>query len=279
MQMGTTQRLTASRDTANGLYFTDGESEILLPRSEVPMGWVPGIETELFLYRDSEDRPTATRRRPAAQLGQAAIMDVADVSAAGAFLKWGLLKDLLVPRSEQAVPLTKGQSVLALVLLDEATDRLYGTTKLAAHLSRDTAGLTEGQEVSCLVWKLHDLGWTVLVEQRWQGLIYRGEARALRPGETLRGWISQIREGKLDIRLRPQGFRDANPDAEQRILAGLEKANGRLALNDKSSPEEIFAVLGLSKKAFKAACGTLYKKGLIALGDAVTSVKPAASSD
>ncbi len=280
MQMGTTQRLTASRDTENGLYFTDGESEVLLPRSEVPMGWVPGIEPELFLYRDSEDRPTVTRRKPAAELGQAAIMEVADLAPAGAFVKWGLLKDLLVPRSEQAVPLAKGQMVLVLVLLDETTDRLYGSTKLAAHLSRDTTGLTEGQEVSCLVWKLHDLGWQVLVEQRWQGLIYRDETRALRPGDTLRGWISQIRdEGKLDIRLRPQGFRDANPDAEERILAALEKGNGRLALNDKSAPDEIFAVLGLSKKAFKTACGTLYKRGLIVLGDTITSVKTAGSSD
>lgn len=279
MQMGTVQRLTASRDTANGLYFTDGESEILLPRSEVPMGWVPGIETELFLYRDSEDRPTATRKRPLAQLGEAAVMEVVDLAPAGAFVRWGLLKDLLIPHTEQAVPLAKGQSVLVLVLLDEDTDRLYGTTKLTGHLDRDVSGLAMGQEVSCVVWKLHELGWTVLVENRWQGLIYRDETRALKPGETLRGWISQIREGKLDIRLRPQGFRDANPDAEGKILAALSKAGGRLALNDKSAPDEIQAVLGLSKKAFKAACGTLYRKGLVTLGDAVTSTKADGSSD
>jgi predicted RNA-binding protein (virulence factor B family) len=278
MQMGTFQRLMASRDTANGLYFTDGESEILLPRSEVPMGWVPGIETELFLYRDSEDRPTATRKTPLAQLGQTAVMDVAEVGPTGAFLQWGLLKDLLVPHAEQAIPLVKGQSVLVLVQLDERTDRLYGTTKLSRHLSRDLSGLTVGQQVSCTVWKLHELGWMVIVENRWQGLIYRNEARILRPGEQLQGWISELREGKLDIRLRPQGFASANPDAEDRIMAALSKAGGRLALNDKSNPDEIFAVLGLSKKAFKTACGTLYKKGLIELGDAVTSKKTDESS-
>jgi len=243
------------------------------------MGWVPGIETELFLYRDSEDRPTATRKTPLAMLGQAAAMEVAAVGSAGAFVRWGLLKDLLVPHGEQAVPLVPGQTVLVLVQLDERTDRLYGTTKITRCLSRDLTGLKAGQAVSCQVWKLHDLGWTVLVENRWQGLIYRDEARTLRPGERLQGWISELRDGKLDIRLRPQGFADANPDAEERILAALAKAGGRLALNDKSDPGEVFAVLGLSKKAFKTACGTLYKRGLIRLGEAVTSATPAGSSN
>jgi len=268
MNMGTTMRLTAARETDNGFYFTDGESEILLPRSEIPEGWAPGVVADLFLYRDSEDRPTATLRRPAAELGQTAFLEVVDTGPVGAFVRWGLLKDLLIPHSEQAVPLVPGQKVLVMVLLDDATDRLYGTTKLTPHLSQDLSGLRLGQQVTCRVWKLHDQGWTVVVNHRWQGLIYRNESpTTLVPGEELPGWIVTLRDdGKLDVRLRPQGFALANPDAEARILGALDRAGGQLRLNDRSSPDEIQRVLGLSKKAFKTACGTLKKKGQIVLG-------------
>jgi predicted RNA-binding protein (virulence factor B family) len=275
MNMGTTVRLKAARQTDNGFYFTDGEAEILLPRSEIPEDWRPGVEADLFLYRDSEDRPTATRRRPAAEVGQAALMDIVDVGAIGAFAGWGLLKDLLIPKGEQAVPLTVGQKVLVMVLLDPNTDRLYGTTKLAGYLSKDVSGFRLGQEVNLRVWKLHDQGWSVLVEHRWQGLVYRNETpQSLRPGEELKGYIYQLRDdGKIDVRLRPQGFQSANPDAEERILGALAKAGGKLGLTDKSDPGEIQAILGLSKKAFKTACGTLLKKGRIVLGEGSISAK------
>jgi len=282
MNMGTTMRLKAARETDNGFYFTDGESEILLPRSEIPEDWKPGVEADLFLYRDSEDRPTATRRRPEAEVGQSAYLEVVDTGSVGAFVRWGLLKDLLIPHSEQTVPLTVGQKVLVLVLLDEATDRLYGTTKLTNHLSHDLSSLRLGQEVSCLVWKLHDQGWTVLVEHLWQGLVYRNESpRPLMPGEALKAWIFQLRDdGKIDVRLRPQGFSAANPDAETRILEALDKAGGRLGLTDKSDPQEIQTLLGLSKKAFKTACGTLSKKGLIRFEvEAITSARTTGTSN
>lgn len=268
MNMGTTMRLRASRQTDNGFYFTDGESEILLPRSEVPDDWAPGVEADLFLYRDSEDRPTATRRKPEAEVGQSALLEVVDVGPVGAFVRWGLLKDLLVPHSEQAVPLAVGQKALVLVLLDETTDRLYGTTKLTVHLNKDLSGFRLGQAVEARVWKLHDQGWTVLVHHRWQGLIYRNETpRPLVPGEKVTAWIFGLRDdGKIDLRLRPQGFTAANPEAEQKILAALDRAGGRLRLSDRSAPDEIQATLGLSKKAFKVACGTLMKRGLITLG-------------
>lgn len=282
MNMGTTARLQAVRQTENGFYFTDGESEILLPRSEIPGDWALGTEAELFLYRDSEDRPTATRRRPEAEVGQSALLEVVATGPVGAFVRWGLLKDLLIPHSEQAVPLAVGQKVLTMVLLDEATDRIYGTTKLTRHLSKDLSGFRLGQQVSARVWKLHDQGWTVLVEHRWQGLIYRNEtSRTLKPGEELTAWVFGLRDdGKVDLRLRPQGFSAANPDAEARILEALEKTGGRLRLTDRSAPEEIQALLGLSKKAFKTACGTLLKRGLVAFEpDAIViSTKEAGSS-
>lgn len=282
MNMGTTMRLRAARETDNGFYFTDGEAEILLPRSEIPTEWKPGIEADLFLYRDSEDRPTATRRRPAAEVGQAAFLEIVAVGPIGAFAAWGLLKDLLIPHGEQATPLVVGQKVLVMVRLDDTTDRLYGTTKLTASLTKDTSGFRLGQEVACQVWKPHDQGWSVLVEHRWQGLVYRNESpRTLGPGQLFRGYIYQLRDdGKIDVRLRPQGFQSANPDAEERILAALTQAGGTLGLTDKSDPAAIQSLVGLSKKAFKTACGTLYKKGLIAIGEtAITLTKGAGSSD
>jgi len=283
MNMGTVQRLHAARETENGFYFTDGEAEILLPRSEIPTNWEPGIDADLFLYRDSEDRPTATRRRPAAQVGQAAYLEIVDTGPVGAFASWGLLKDLLIPHGEQATPLTVGQSALVMVLLDETTDRLYGTTKLGNRLSKDVSGFRLGQEVACQVWKPHDQGWTVLVEHRWQGLVYRNETpQLLTTGDRFTGYIYQLREdGKIDVRLRPQGFQHANPEAERIILAALEKGGGYLELTDKSDPSEIQAILGLSKKAFKTACGTLNKKGLIRWEPAGIAIlaKGAGSSD
>jgi predicted RNA-binding protein (virulence factor B family) len=281
MNMGTTVRLRAARETENGFYFTDGDAEVLLPRSEVPPTWKVGVEADLFVYRDSEDRPTATRRKPAAEVGQAAVLEIVATGPIGAFASWGLLKDLLIPHGEQAVPLTVGQKVLVMILLDEDTDRLYGTTKLTSHLERDLSAFRLGQEVACQVWKLHDQGWTVLVEHRWQGLVYRNESpRPLVPGEELRAWIYQLRDdGKIDLRLRPQGFTAANPDAEARILEALGKAGGRLRLSDKSDPAEIQALLGLSKKAFKTACGTLLRKGQLVLGEGFISTKEGGSSD
>ena len=282
MNMGTTARLKAARETDNGFYFTDGDAEILLPRSEIPEGWTVGIEADLFLYRDSEDRPTATLRRPAAEVGQCASLEIVDTGPLGAFAAWGLLKDLLIPKSELTAPVAVGQSVLVFVLLDPQTDRLFGTTKLAAHFSRDLSAFRVGQEAGGLVWKLHDQGWIVVVDHQWQGMLYRNEtAGNLRPGQTVRVWISGLREdGKIDLRQRPQGFQEANPEAEARILGALAKAGGRLGLTDKSSPEEIQAVLGLSKKAFKMACGTLFKKGTILWTDEgiATSGKEAGSS-
>jgi predicted RNA-binding protein (virulence factor B family) len=267
MIMGTTALLRAARQTENGLYFTDGESEVLLPRSEITEGLGVGSQADLFLYRDSEDRPTATLRRPFAELGQVGWLEVSDVNAVGAFVDFGLRKHLLIPHSHQSGPLVKGQKALVRLLLDEETDRLYGTTLLATQLSTDTSGFRAGQEVSCRVWRLHDKGWTVLVNHNWQGLVYKNEAtRALTPGEGFPGWISVLRDdGKIDVRLRPQGFVAANPDACVRILEALDKAGGTLNLNDKSDPTEIQAILGLSKKAFKTACGTLWKEKKITL--------------
>jgi hypothetical protein len=265
MNTGQTTLLKAARQTDNGWYLTDGNSEVLLPRSEAPNDWKVGTEARVFLYRDSEDRPTATLRRPFLEVGEVGWLEVSDVNSVGAFVDFGLRKHLLVPHSQQNVVLVKGQKTLVRLLLDDETDRLFGTTLVATHLMTDLSGFRLGQEIFCRVWRLHDKGWTVLVNHLWQGLVYKNEAlRSLMPGEAFTGYVYALREdGKIDVRMRPQGFQAANPDARERILAALAEAGGSLTLSDNSTPQEIQNVLGLSKKAFKVACGTLWKEKLI----------------
>lgn len=269
IHMGKTQVLRALRTTENGCYLTDGEAEILLPRKEVPDKLAMGTELSVFIYRDSEDRPTATLTKPLAEAGQLAYLTIRDVSSFGAFADWGLLKDLLIPASQQLVPLSVGQKVLVLVLVDLATDRIFATTKLAAHLNNSPADWKTGQALVCRVWKPHDLGWVVLTPDLHQGMVYQNETRRiLKPGEELTLYVSQVRpDGKVDFRLTPQGFSQANPDHRLVILETLVRQGGHLPVGDKSSPQEIEALLGLSKKAFKTACGTLYKDKKILIDD------------
>jgi predicted RNA-binding protein (virulence factor B family) len=265
MNTGQTTLLKAARQTDNGWYLTDGNSEVLLPRSEAPNDWKVGTEARVFLYRDSEDRPTATLRRPFLEVGEVGWLEVSDVNSVGGFVDFGLRKHLLVPHSQQNVVLVKGQKTLVRLLLDDETDRLFGTTLVATHLMTDLSGFRLGQEIFCRVWRIHDKGWTVLVNHLWQGLVYKNEAvRTLMPGEAFTGYVYALREdGKIDVRMRPQGFQAANPDARERILTALAEAGGSLTLSDNSTPQEIQNVLGLSKKAFKVACGTLWKEKLI----------------
>lgn len=267
--MGKTQVLKALRTTDNGCYLTDGEAEILLPRKEVPDHLAMGSELSVFIYRDSEDRPTATLVKPLAEAGELAYLTVRDVSDFGAFADWGLLKELLIPVSQQVVPLTVGQKVLVLVLVDHETDRIFATTKLTAHLNRSPVGWKPGQPVTCKVWKPHERGWLVLTTDLHQGMVYLNETRkALKIGENLTLYVSQVREdGKIDFRLGPQGFSQANPDHRLLILEALTNRGGKLPVGDKSTPQEIEKLLGISKKAFKTACGTLYKDQKILLED------------
>ncbi|MEI8096186.1 MAG: S1-like domain-containing RNA-binding protein [Spirochaetales bacterium] len=279
MTMGTTVTLQAARQTDNGYYLTDGTTEVLLPKSEIPDDLKVGGEARVFLYRDSEDRPTATLRRPFVALGEASWLMVSDVNAVGAFVDFGLRKHLLVPPSQQLQPLVVGQKALVMMVLDEETDRLYGTTLISKHLATDLTNFRLGQEIDCQVWRLHEKGWTVLVESRWQGLVYKNEApRALSPGERFRGYVSELRQdGKLDVRLRPQGFVAGNNDARDRIIEALTKAGGSLSLDDTSPPDEIQRVLGVSKKAFKTACGTLWKDKIIEREPGLIRLSKAAS--
>ncbi|MEM1320842.1 MAG: S1-like domain-containing RNA-binding protein [Bacteroidota bacterium] len=249
-------------------YYLDGGpyGEILLPNREVKTAAEAGQEMEVFIYCDSEDRLVATQRQPRARVGECAYLEVVSVNEYGAFLDWGLLKDLFVPFREQQDRMQEGQSYLVRVDLDEATDRIFASSRLKRYLKSQNETLEEGQEVQILIAQQTDLGYKVIVEHTYWGMLYRNEIfQPLRRGEAQRAYIKRVREdGLLDISLQKQGAEQIPEDAAQ-VLAELRAHDGFLPLNDKSQPEQIYNQLEMSKKAFKKAIGNLYKQRLITI--------------
>ena len=263
IKIGQYSTLEVVKTLSFGAYLDAGAyGEVLLPKRYVPHGLEAGDELEVFLYCDSEDRVIATTEKPFATLGEIVGLVVKDVAANGAYMDWGLMKDLFVPFREQDEKMVVGKVYLVKILLDEATDRIYATSKIAKYLS-DTAEdeLHENDEVKILVWKQTDLGYKLIVNDLYIGLIFKNEIfQPIKTGQILRGYVKQIREdGKMDIALQKQGYRNQIPDATDIILKKLKETNGYLSLTDNSSPDEIYASLGISKKAFKRAIGSLYK--------------------
>lgn len=266
-EIGHTYTLKAVRRADTGMYLAADRDEILLPRRYVPDTLKIGDEIEVFLFRDSEDRPTAITEKPLAEVGGLAVMTIKETTTFGAFADWGLPKDLLIPLGEMENPLKAGDRVLVKVLLDFKTDRIIGSTKIARTLSRETRDLKVGQQIEVQVWGKHPRGLTVIAGGKYKGLLYENELKDTPLlGEKRQAWIKKIREdGKLDVSLKPIGFVDANQAAREAVLQALKKNGGSLPLHDKSPPEDIEEALGLSKKAFKAALGTLFRERRIKL--------------
>lgn len=266
--LGHINTLAAVRETQSGFYL-DGEElgEILLPGRLIPRGMKAGDTVEVFLYRDSEDRPVATTERPLACVGEFACMRVKDIhERAGAFLDWGLPKDLLLPFREQDPPVRVGQKVVVRVMLDQHTDRIIASALVSRHLSRERPGYRAGLEVDLLVFEETALGYNAIIEGTHKGLIYRSTVGApLEIGARLRGFIKEVREdGKIDLSLDRAGYERVAPLARL-ILEELERVGGRLNLDDSSDPAEIRRRFGASKKAFKQAVGALYRERRIVL--------------
>jgi len=263
LRIGNFNQLKIARITASGALLSSDEGEILLPGRLVPKGSEPGSLLNVFIYVDSEDRLTATTRKPRAVVGDFALLKVKDNVTVGTFLDWGLEKDLLLPFGEQTVPLRRGEDVLVRVYL-HSSGRIAASTKLEKFLLPVDFSLAEGDMVELLVYALSDLGAKVVINNAFGGLLFRTEL-LIEPacGERLQGYVKKIREdGKIDVTLRMGGLREAANDREV-ILDALKAHNGQLPLNDKSSPEAIANLLRLSKKSFKKAIGGLYKEGLI----------------
>ena len=271
LQIGRFNTLTLTRFTDHGAYVDGGEvGEILVPKAYVRPEWRPGDTQRLFVYLDQSERLVATTESPLAQVGDFACLEVAWVNEHGAFLSWGVMKDLFVPFREQRRTMEVGEHHVVYVYIDEATGRLAATAKVDRYLrpapSRD---YHRGRTVQLLAWQRSPLGMKVIVDNAYAGLIYAGEAydRLPRRGEVLEGTVVQLRpDGRLDISLQRIGkgrFRDF-ADA---LLDALREAGGFLPFTDRSEPEVIAERFEVSKKTFKRAVGTLYKQHLITLSD------------
>lgn len=268
LQLGLINRLTVSRSADHGLYLSGGPEDILLPKRYVPDGTAVGDELDVFVYLDNEERLVATTEKPLAQVGDFAWLEVAWVNQFGAFLDWGLMKDLFVPFREQKMKMQKGRSYLVHVHLDPETYRIMASAKVERYLSTAWPPYHGGDEVEVLVWQKTDLGFKVIVDNRFAGLLFDDEIfRELHSGDRLRAYVKQVRpDGKIDLSLQKKGQK-AVADFSETLLEHLRTNNGFSALGDKSPAEEIYAIFGVSKKVFKKAVGDLYRRRLITIED------------
>lgn len=257
--------LTIERVTSVGMFLSDVEGEeVLLPNQYITDDMQVGDQIKVFVYLDSEDRPVATTQTPKIIRNEFAFLEVKDVSEYGAFLDWGLIKDLFVPFREQPQPMEIGEWHVVFLYLDQKSQRLLASAKIDKFLENERLTVQEGEEVNLLVWQKTDLGYNVVVNQYHKGLIYANEVfQPLQIGDSIKGYVKKIREeNKLDISLQKAGYEVVEPVSKQ-ILEEVEKSSGFLNLSDNSSPEEIYARLKISKKVFKKAIGGLYKQGII----------------
>jgi predicted RNA-binding protein (virulence factor B family) len=251
-----------------GIYLGKENVEILMPTKWIPKGAKIGDVLNVFIFRDSDDRLIATTVKPFAIANTFAFLEVKQVNNIGAFLDWGMDKDLLVPFREQAVRMEPGKSYVVFVYADEETDRLIGSTKLLKFIERDDVQVQNGDVVDLLIYSQTELGYNAIVNNLYSGLIYKNEIfENIRIGDQLQGYVKNVREdNKIDLSLQKSGF-ELVDDVKWRILNIIKTENGFLALNDDSTPEEIKAKLQISKKAFKKAIGALYRERLVTLTD------------
>jgi len=261
---GQNHRLTVIRIDDQGAWLNAGGNDLLLPRKELPDGLAPGDPIEVFLQLDKSGRQTASRRQPVAEVGEFALLQVKTVGPHGAFLNWGLEKDLLSPFSEQPQKMLEGRRYLVRICHDHE-GRPIASARLEKFLEKENRDLREGEEVGLIVWTFTDLGAKVIVNHRYEGLLYHDEIPAgLKRGDQCQGFVKRLREDRrIDISLRRPGLAGIQ-DAREVVLTALQKT-GWLPLHDQSPPEQIRSSLGLSKKVFKKALGGLYKEGLVEL--------------
>jgi predicted RNA-binding protein (virulence factor B family) len=264
IEIGKYNTLKIERDTQVGLYLSDGNEDILLPNKYVPREFEIGEEIVVFVYLDHEERPVATTLEPYIYLNEFALLRVNYTNKFGAFMDWGLEKDLFVPFREQARPMEKGKRYLVYMYLDEKSNRLAASSKINQFLKNDELTVEEGEEVDLIVSHITDMGINVIINEQHKGLMYKDEVyEDLRTGDRIKGYIKLIRpDNKIDVTLQKPGFEGIEPNAEK-VLDELRASRGFLRLNDDSHPEDIKSVLKMSKKTFKKAIGTLYKQKLI----------------
>ncbi|MHB1277997.1 MAG: CvfB family protein [Bacteroidia bacterium] len=268
IEIGQYNELEILRQTSVGLYLGDEAGEdILLPSKYCPEKFEIGDKLRVFVYRDSEDRKIATNLDPKIHMHEFALLECKAVTQLGAFLDWGLEKDLMVPFAEQKVNMEEGRWYVVFLDLDEKTDRLYGSAKLDQFLDNKLLDVEEGEEVDLTVYHHSELGYSAIVNGKYSGLIFDNEVfQRLRVGQKLKGFVKKVRpDNKLDISLQPIGYEKATEVNTDKIMRLLSENAGFLPFTDKSSPDEIYATFGISKKAFKKAIGALYRDRKVVL--------------
>ncbi len=267
LKLGTYNTLTILRDTEPGLFLgNEEEDEVLLPNKYVPEVFEIGEELNVFVYLDSHERIVCTTLEPFATVNTFAYLKCASVSDIGAFMSWGLEKDLFVPFKEQANRMRSGNWYLVYVYLDDETNRLVASSKTNSFLDNSLVLLSPYDEVDLILSHPSPRGWNAIVNGKHLGLIYNDEIfQKLTVGDKLKGFIKKVRpDGKIDLTIQKHGYRSIEPNAAQ-ILRELEASGGYIAVNDKSSPKEIEDTFQLSKKSFKRAIGSLYKERKITI--------------
>jgi predicted RNA-binding protein (virulence factor B family) len=261
VEIGTFNQLQVVKQVDFGVYLDGGELDtILLPRRYVPEGCEIGDLLDVFLYFDSDDLLIATTEKPKVQVGDCEMLTVVDINHAGAFMDWGLPKDLLVPYNEQQKPMEVGYSYVVYVFHDQNSDRIAASTKLNHHLDEETVWLKPRQQVNLLIAGRTDLGYKAVIDNKYLGLIFRADAfRPLKIGEQLPGFVKNIRaDGKIDLVIS-QSTLQGDHDLGEQIIRHLQEMGGESQVSDKSDPEEIYRLFKVSKKKYKQALGTLYK--------------------
>lgn len=268
LHIGRYNELTVNRRVDFGLYLKGGEVEVLLPNKYVPEGTKEGDVLNVFVYTDSEDRPIATTLKPYATVGEFAYMKVKAVNNIGAFLDWGLEKDLFVPFKEQERKMEEGRSYIVFLYLDLNSDRVTASAKINRFIEKEEVELMEGDVCDLLIANRTDLGYNAIINNRYIGVIYQNEIfQPIGTGDRVKGFVKRIREdNKIDLTLQKSGGALVD-DSRSRILKALKDNNGFLPLTDNSSPEEISRILMISKKAFKKTIGNMYKNRLIDIVD------------
>ena len=267
IELGKYNLLEVVKEVDFGMYL-DGhdDGEILLPSRYVPEGCKPGDMLNVFIYLDMDERLVATTLQPYAQVGDFACLEVAWVNEFGAFLDWGLMKDLFVPFREQKMKMRKGGKYVVHVHLDEESYRIVASAKVERYLSKERPGYKAGDEVEVMIWQKTDLGFKVIVDNRYSGLIFQNEIfQQVETGMKMKAYIKHVREdGKIDVELQKGGMKKVE-DFSDVLLQFIKENDGYTTFNDKSDAALIYETFGVSKKTFKKAVGDLYKKHLIVL--------------
>ena len=264
LQIGVYHTLKIDRETKVGLFLVNANDDVLLPNKYVPNDFTIGDDLTVFVYLDHEERPVATTLKPLITLNSFAVLKVNYINTFGAFLNWGMEKDLFVPFKEQARPMEKDKRYIVTMYLDKQTGRLAASSKINQFLDKEPLDIEVGQEVDLMVSHITEIGINVIINGKFRGLAYQNEVfETVSPGYKTKGYIKTIRpDGKIDVSFQKQGF-EAIDDSSQQVLEALKQNDGVLRLNDNSHPEEIKSVLKMSKKTFKKAIGSLYKQKLI----------------